>query len=133
VNTRKVMWDILIAGAIWVTLDAAVYTVTTIAGMSQPLQPSYGQQSWLSLVGFYSLLQILLGFLVFAVVLAHPVGVWSRSAHRQVVRKRLSAEPVQHGKYFLWGRNLRRHPSIPARYSGLRPRKRLRPLRRPAQ
>ena len=127
-NTRKVMWDILIAGAIWVTLDAAVYTVTTIAGMSQPLQPSYGQQSWLSLEGFYSLLQILLGFLVFAVILAHPVGIWSLIARRRLIRRRLAAVPAPHGKYLPWGRSLRRHASIPKRHSGQRPRKAFRPM-----
>ena len=132
-NTQKVLWGILIAGAIWVTVSAVLPVIVAVAEMRHTPQPIYGQQNWFSLEGFYALLQVLLGFVMAGAVLALPIGVWSQIARRQMISKRLSAEPIQHGKYLPWGRNLRRHPSIPARYSGLRPRKRLRPLRRLAQ
>jgi len=129
VNTRRVFWGVLIAGAVWLTLEAGVHVVTAVAETRHLPQPGYGQRNWFSLEGFYSLLQILIGFLVFAVVLTHPIGVWFRIAHRQMISKRLSATPTPHGKYLPWGRNLRRHASSPARYSGLRPRKTFRVAR----
>ena len=128
-NTQKALRGALLVGAVWVTVEAAVYTITAIAELRQLPQPSYGQQNWLRLEGFYSLLQILLGFLVFAVVLAHPVGIWSLIARRRLMRRRLAAMPTPHGKYLPWGRNFRRHASIPARYSGLKPRKTFRAAR----
>ena len=125
---QKILRGALIMGAVWVTVEAAVYIVHAASEMRQPFQPSYGQQNWLSLEGFYSLLQILLGFLVFAVVLAHPIGLWSLIARRRLIRRCPLAEPIQHGKYLPWGRNLRRHASIPKRYSSQRPRKAFRPM-----
>jgi len=127
-SMQKILRGALIIGAVWVTVEAAVYIFHAASEMSQPLQPSYGQQNWLSLEEFYSLLQILLGFLVFAVILAHPVGIWSLIARRRLIRRRLAAVPAPHGKYLPWGRNLRRHASIPKRHSGQRPRKAFRPM-----
>lgn len=129
---QKLFGGFLIVGAVLFTLEATMYVAHIVMEMGQPIQPSYGQRNWLSLEGFYSLLQILLGFLVFAVVLAHPVGAWFFIARRQRIRKRLEVTPAPHGKYLPWGRNLRRHPSIPARYGALRSRKSLRPARRRA-
>jgi len=95
--------------------------------------PDQTRQGWVNtVVGIlYKLPGAALGCLAAIALISFAVGVCSRLARRRAAFRHPSA-PVPHGKYLPWGRNLRRHASIPARYGGLRPRKPLRPLRRRA-
>ena len=122
-TTQRVLWGVLIVGAVWVTVGAVVPAGIAAVWAKEPLAPSYGVSSWFSLEGFYSVFQRLLGLVMVAAMLAFPIGVWTRLARRHAIGKRLEAAPAAHGKYLPWGRGLRRHASIPARYGGLRPRK----------
>ncbi len=124
-NAQKLIWGILIAGGIWVTVSALVPIIIVLGfSHSQPILAT--PQNWFSLDGFYELLQRVMGLIMLAAMLAFPVGSWTRIARRRIILERLDIGPIPHGKYLRWGRNCRRHASIPARYSGLRPRKRFR-------
>ena len=132
-RTRKVLWGVLIAGAIWATLDAALGTIHLASdffeGLQHPPGLRLGLNSWLTLEGVNTILQKAICLLILTAFLLAPMDIWLRLVRRKITIQRLSATPPSHGKYLPWGRNLRRHASIPARYGGVRPRKTLRPMR----
>ncbi len=125
-NTKSLKSGVLIAGAIFFTLNAGLYLAIILGDTIQRIQT---WRDWIRLDRPFDLLHVPLTFLVIAVILAFPMGIWLRIIRHYAAAKCLSATPPSHGKYLPWGRNLRRHASIPARYSGVRPRKPFRPMR----
>ncbi len=123
---RTALSTALITGAILFTLNAGVFLAILIADTVQGVQTGTALPQRSQPSGWFHLPLMLL---TAAAVAAFPIGLWGCVLRRRAVAKRLST-PAPHGKYLLWGRNLRRHASIPARYGGLRPPKPLRPTRR---
>jgi len=131
-TTRRLTFAVSIGGILWFVFMLTIPDFMAVPGFA-PFQPDPNRQGWLNriLEGLYKLPGAALGYLVVLAMLSLVVGICLRLARRRAAFERLST-PTPHGKYLPWGRNPRRHPSIPARHSGLRPRKRLRPLRRTA-
>lgn len=124
---------ILAGGMILFAFMLTMPDVVAVPGI-EPFQPDPNRQRWANgvLEMAHKLPGAALSYLMVLTLISLPIGLCSRLARRRAAFKRLSA-PAPHGKYLLWGRNLRRHANIPARYSGLRPRKTLRPLRQRAE
>jgi hypothetical protein len=117
---------ILLVGTLWFTGSALMLLALLLFGGSQNRQggPPKDVEGRLMELFHWPLV-----FLAITVIAVFPVGIWFRLYRRSLIAKRLTAEPSVHGKYLSWGRNLRRQASIPARYSGLRPRKAFRARR----
>ena len=125
---RTILSGALTAGAIIFTLNAGLYVAILFADAVRWLQAGGGAGGSQPLAA----LHLPMVLLTAVIVTALPVGLWAAVLRRRAVASRLSATSTAHGKYLPWGRSLRRHASVPARYGGRRPRKPLRPMRRRA-
>ena len=129
-NTRKTALGVLIGGILWLVfvLTMPVFLIVPRIG---PFQPDSVRHGWAEMVWeqVLRLTSAVLGYLLLLCAISLPVGIGTRLARRRAAFKRPST-PAPHGKYLPWGRNLRRHAAIPARYNGLRPRKSLRSAQR---
>lgn len=123
--TRKTAVAIWIGGILWFAFMLRMPDFLTVPGFGA-FQPDPNRRGLANAVleMTYNLPGAALTYLMVLTMISFPVGIYSRLARRRAAFKR-PLTPAPHGKYLPWGRNLRRHASIPARYSGLRPRKHL--------
>ncbi len=128
-NTRKIGVGVLIGGILWFAFMLRMPDFVTVPGFGS-FQPDSSRQNWMNTILriLYNLPSAALGYLMLLSAISLPVGICSRLTRRRAAFRRLLT-PAPHGKYLPWGRNLRRHASIPARNGSLRPRKTLRPSR----
>ena len=128
--TQKIGIGILAGGIFWFAFMLAMPDVVIVPGFGQ-FHPASNRQDWVNLIlGVCCKLPgAALSYLMVLAMISLPVGIYLRLARRRAAFGRPQT-PAPHGKYLPWGRNLRRHASIPARYSGLRPRKPRRANRR---
>jgi len=119
--TQKMGIGILVGGILWFAFILTMPDFVTVPGLG-PFQPDPNRQRWAntSLGMAYKLPGAALSYLLILAMISFAVGVCSHLARRRAAFRRPST-PAPHGKYLPWGRNLRRHASIPARYGGRRP------------
>lgn len=122
-NTRKIGVGVLIGGILWFAFMLRMPDFVTVPGFGS-FQPDSSRQNWMNTILriLYNLPSAALGYLMLLSAISLPVGICSRLARRRAAFRR-PLTPAPHGKHLPWGRNLRRHAGIPARYGSPRSRK----------